>query len=83
MIATATAKADTGPSLDLLLRKKKKIQRVYMDDGITEAEYASRVADLDEAISMCCPTTLPQIEEAAELLQTTRQHANSERDHRS
>lgn len=72
-IAKLATKSTTGPSLDSLLRRRKKIQRVYMDDGITTADYKSWMTENDQAIAACCPTTPPQIEEAAALLKNLDQ----------
>jgi site-specific DNA recombinase len=66
MAELASANYD-GPSPEELASQRRRLARAYADGGLSEAEYESRVAEIDHRVQRARKPSGPSFEEAAAL----------------
>ncbi len=71
-VIAAAVKGDGQKSIDALRDQRRRLARAYADGGYSEAEYTTRMNQLDAAIDAAQPDRVPQLETVAELVADTR-----------
>ncbi len=71
-VVAAAVKGDGQKTIDALRDQRRRLARAYADGGYSEAEYTTRMKQLETAIEASQPDRVPQLETIAALVADTR-----------